>query len=308
VTDIPNYETFAKIEPLDKGWSSDKKYYIETRDGKHRLLRVADISEYERKRAEFDMLGRVAELGVPASRPVDFGTCDGGKSVYQLLTWIDGEDAETILPTRSAAEQYAFGVKAGKLLRKMQSLQPFAPSMKWADIFGANLNRYISAYNACGYTFGSADNTICYIEENRHLLNNRPMCFSHDDYHCGNMIIAPSGELFIIDFQRFRPTEPYHALCGTVFDGDRCPPFATGLVDGYFPDTPPQEFWRVYALYMAAISVNSLPYALSLKDHENTTLQAELDFAYRQCANIARWFDNFNRVVPTWYLQPQADN
>ena len=47
--DIPQYDTFTKIEPLNKGWSSDKKYVVETDDGKWMLLRVADIVEYERK-------------------------------------------------------------------------------------------------------------------------------------------------------------------------------------------------------------------------------------------------------------------
>jgi aminoglycoside phosphotransferase (APT) family kinase protein len=41
------------------------------------------------------MLKRVAEPGVPTPHPVDFGEC-GGKSVYQLVTWVDGEDAESV--------------------------------------------------------------------------------------------------------------------------------------------------------------------------------------------------------------------
>jgi serine/threonine-protein kinase len=43
-TDIPAYPTFARIEPLDKGYSGDKKYRIETRGGEHLLLRVSDVS------------------------------------------------------------------------------------------------------------------------------------------------------------------------------------------------------------------------------------------------------------------------
>ncbi|WP_246240266.1 hypothetical protein [Anaerocolumna sedimenticola] len=42
--DIPIYDTFAKIEPITKGMSGDQKYYIETIDGKHLLLRIADSS------------------------------------------------------------------------------------------------------------------------------------------------------------------------------------------------------------------------------------------------------------------------
>ncbi|MDR1560464.1 MAG: phosphotransferase [Clostridiales bacterium] len=61
------------------------------------------------------------ELGVPAPRHVDFGVCNGGKSVYQLLTWVDGEDAETVLPLLTETEQYVLGVRAGEILRKIHS-------------------------------------------------------------------------------------------------------------------------------------------------------------------------------------------
>ena len=50
--DIPSYNTFLNIRPVEKGWSSDKKYYIEISDNKSLLLRIADIAEYESKKAE----------------------------------------------------------------------------------------------------------------------------------------------------------------------------------------------------------------------------------------------------------------
>jgi len=58
--DIKNYNTFTKIDPVNKGWSSDKKYYIETAEGRRLLLRVADISECDRKR---DTGTRKREMG-----------------------------------------------------------------------------------------------------------------------------------------------------------------------------------------------------------------------------------------------------
>ena len=96
--DIKGYSTFKNIKLVNKGWSSDKKYYIETLDGKRLLLRVSDISEYDRKKAEFVMMKHVAALGVPISQPLDLGICNSGKNVYSLLTWCDGEDAEVVLP------------------------------------------------------------------------------------------------------------------------------------------------------------------------------------------------------------------
>ena len=45
--DIPGYDTFTKIEPITKGWSDDKKYYIENADSRRIILWVSDISELE---------------------------------------------------------------------------------------------------------------------------------------------------------------------------------------------------------------------------------------------------------------------
>lgn len=80
--DIPIYHTFAKIEPITKGMSGDKKYYIETIEGKHLLLRIADSSEYSQKKTEYEAMKEMYARNVPMPYPIDFGICDNGKSVY----------------------------------------------------------------------------------------------------------------------------------------------------------------------------------------------------------------------------------
>jgi serine/threonine-protein kinase len=70
---IPNHEDFAKIEPINKGWSSDKNYYIETIKGEKLLLRISDIAVYDKKKAEFEAVKLVAEQSISMSQPLDFG-------------------------------------------------------------------------------------------------------------------------------------------------------------------------------------------------------------------------------------------
>ena len=88
--DIPIYDTFAKIEPIKKGMSGDKKYYIQTVEGKQLLLRIADSSEHLQKKTEYEAMKDMYARKVPMPAPVDFGNCDKGKSVYTLLSWIEG--------------------------------------------------------------------------------------------------------------------------------------------------------------------------------------------------------------------------
>ena len=294
--DIPSYDTFAKIELINKGWSSDKKYYIETKSSDKLLLRIADVLEYEHKKNEFEMMQKVDALGIPMSRPIDFGICNDGKSVYQLLTWYGGKDAEETLPLLSETEQYALGLEAGKILKQMQNLQVVPANSDWMHGYGAKLDQYIQNYKNCGLTFEGDDTIIRHIEKNRNRMDNCPMCFTHDDYHVGNMILSPENELFIIDFQRFRMVEPYHAMSGLVFSAKTSPHFAAGQIRGYFTGEAPIEFWELLSLYMAAIAVNALAWSIPYG-------QEEIDFANRQIADILTWFDNMQNPIPTWYIK-----
>ena len=52
-------------QPIHKGWSKDRKYRVKDEAGETYLLRISDISQYEAKRFEFDMMQKVAVLGVP---------------------------------------------------------------------------------------------------------------------------------------------------------------------------------------------------------------------------------------------------
>ena len=91
---IPNFNSFVKVEPIHKGWSGDKKYYVEAENGERFLLRVSDISKYKEKESEFEIMKKMSATGMKMSLPISFGVCENEKSVYQLLTWCDGVEAK----------------------------------------------------------------------------------------------------------------------------------------------------------------------------------------------------------------------
>ena len=117
---------FLTKEPINKGWSNDKKYCITDKNGTQYLLRVSDLAEHDKKQSEFNMIKQVSALGVPMCQPIEFGVCDEG--VYSIQSWIDGADAEEIIPTLSDTEQYVYGLEAGRILRKIHSIP--APAMQ----------------------------------------------------------------------------------------------------------------------------------------------------------------------------------
>ncbi|MDE7046247.1 MAG: aminoglycoside phosphotransferase family protein, partial [Acetatifactor sp.] len=87
---------FISKEPVDKGWSCDKKYCVTTADGTKYLLRITPEAKSASRWDMFRMQQKVADLGIPMCRSVEIGRCDEG--VYILQTWIDGKDAEAVGP------------------------------------------------------------------------------------------------------------------------------------------------------------------------------------------------------------------
>ncbi|MDR1263577.1 MAG: phosphotransferase family protein [Oscillospiraceae bacterium] len=296
LTDGPAYPTFSIIEPLKKGWSNDKKFIVDTADDRRLLLRVADIAEYDRKQTEFDMLKRMEDLNVPASRSVDFGVCNGGKSVYQLLTWIDGEDAEDAMSTLTDMEQYVLGVQSGEILRKIHSIPAPDTQEEWALRFNRKTNRKIETYRKCGIRFDGDEQVVAYIEQNRWLLKNRPQCYQHGDYHVGNMIIGADKTLSIIDWNRPDYGDPWEEFNRIVWSAVASPHFATGQLRGYFGGEPPVEFFKLLAFYISSNTLSSIYWAIPFG-------QGEIDTMMKQSQDVLRWYENMRNPVPTWYLK-----
>ena len=95
---------FISAVPVNKGWSRDRKYRVRTADGRDCLLRLSDAAKYESKKREYEIIQKYAAAGLPVSQPIEFSLCEDG--VFMLLSWVEGEDLETVLPTLSEAEQY----------------------------------------------------------------------------------------------------------------------------------------------------------------------------------------------------------
>jgi len=296
MNDIKKFDAIAKKEPIDKGWSGDKKFRVETADGQRMLLRISDISKYDRRKSEYDIMKRIAALGVPMCEPIEFGTCDDG--VYSLQSWIDGKDLPDVLFDLSEAEQYELGVKSGEILRKIHTIPAPETQEEWAVVFNGYTDAIIQKYKECGVRFAGDDYVLAYIEQNRRLLENRPQCLKHGDYFMNNMMLE-HGELKVIDFESYSFGDPwiefFHVRLGAVN-----PYFLTGQLRGYFNGEPPMEFFKLYAFYNVSCLLPVICHAVS---HG----QDETDKVMKQSQDILEWFDNMSNPVPSWYLKELWD-
>lgn len=294
VGDIPMSLNWIKIEPLLKGWSHDKKFYIEDVLGEKFLLRLSDIGSYEEKKAEFNNMRLLSKFNINISVPVDFGICNNGNMVYILLGWLEGEDALEVLPTLDEAKQYQIGIKAGQILKKIHSIKPKQKLPSWESIYQRKIDIAIDAYRRCGYKIKNEKIIIDFIRENQKYLINRPITFQHGDYHLGNMLINSGESLGVIDFNRSSYGDPWEEYDRFVFSWSISTEFANGQLDGYFNNDVPDEFFRLMALYNARNLIASLPWSLSFGDNE-------MKVALENIEKVNKSYDGFRKHIPSWY-------
>ena len=283
---------FIKKEQINKGWSGDVKYCVTDANGKKYLLRISPIEQYERKKIEHEYMMRIAELGIPMCRPLEFGVCDEG--VYSIQSWIEGCDAESLADTLSNDEQYSYGYEAGQILKLIHSIPAPDGREEWESFFNRKMDRKIKVYNECPLKYECGQPFIDYINSHRHLLKGRPSVYQHGDYHIGNMMIGVDKQLYIIDFNRNDFGDPWEEFNRIVWCAQSMPYFATGMVNGYFDNNVHETFWELLALYISSNALSSLPWAIPFG-------QSEIDVMINQAKDILAWYDNMNQVVPTWY-------
>lgn len=282
---------FISKEPIDKGWSNDKKYCVAAEDGTKYLLRITPEEKSGNREMLFQIQQKVAALGIPMCKSLQFGKCEEG--VYTLQTWVEGKDAEAVIPTLAEPQQYVYGLEAGKIAKVIHSIPAPVGQPDWEERFNAKTNRKIRMYRECPVEFDGAENIIAYIEANRHLLKGRPQSFQHGDYHIGNMMIE-NEKLIIIDFDRFDYGDPWEEFNRIVWCAQKAPAFASGMVDGYFDGEVPLDFWKLLAFYISSNMLSSVPWAIPFGEEQ-------VHIMLEQAKDVLRWYDNMQNPVPTWY-------
>ena len=295
---LPDYEQLCRkyriisFTPLLKGWSRDKKYILEGRDGERYVLRLSDNDLYEKKKSQFELLKKIEPIGLNCSRPVEFGA-DADGTVYTLLSYLEGEDGETAVAALKDEAAYRLGVEAGKCLCKLHSIDIPPREQTWWDRYSEKMPRKIAALNACEYKLPMQNKILDYYETHCEIMKDRPLVLCHGDYHLGNMIVN-NGNVGIIDFDKNGIADPFDDLkpfCWNVMVSEY---FETGLINGYFNNSVPDDFWHVLKFYTAESLISHLPWAVKFGRQEIKTALEVSD-------NQMKWYGNFELDVPTWY-------
>jgi aminoglycoside phosphotransferase (APT) family kinase protein len=290
---IPQSDRLTKIERINKGWSNDEKYYLETISGDKWLLRLSDSSLFKQKNAEFEAIKKLSTLSFLMSNPIDFGMTEDGK-VYSLFSWTEGKDAERVLPQLSEEKHYHLGLEAGQILKVIHSFPAPDGVEDWQTRYNRKIDQKIKLYNETGIHVEGEKELIQFIHEHRHLLKDRPQALQHGDYHVGNLLITSEEKIAVIDFNRLDYGDPWEEFNRIIFCTRVSPSFASGMVDGYFNHQVPSEFWSLMTLYMVTNAISSIPWAIPYGD-------AEIQVMKENIKDLLNHYQYFKFIVPSWY-------
>ncbi|MDV0443114.1 phosphotransferase family protein [Methanorbis rubei] len=292
---------FTAIEEINRGWSSDKKYLAESIRKEKYLLRITtSAKKLPYKIQEFAALKTLEKFELPIPKPVDLKVNEDGETVLMLLGWVPGRELEEAIHELSPEDQYRLGVRAGEILAQLHTIPAPLDIPRWDEWFSKKIDKRLAEYAACGIRLPNDEKILEYIRSNRHLIQNRPQCFQHGDYHIGNMVLDEQKNLGIIDFDRMDYGDPWEEFNRITWCANASKYFASGRIAGYFEGSVPENFWKLFLLYISVNMIGSVPWAIPFGDNEVATMM-------KTAQDVLLWFDNMNNPIPNWYCSEIPD-
>ncbi|OZM58222.1 aminoglycoside phosphotransferase [Lottiidibacillus patelloidae] len=285
------------ISLIQKGYSSDKKYLVSFADGQRNLLRIGKIESYERKSAEIKVLQQAKRFDVQCPEPIEIGKFKELGLCYYIVSYIEGEEAREYLPLFTEDDQKKIGVSAGKDLARIHRIPAPNHMNSWYERAMSKHYRYTEAYKTCGIKLSNDEKILAYIEENKHLLKSRPNQLQHDDFGPSNLIIKDKKYSGVIDFNNFDWGDPYHDFVKiALFTTEISIPFSIGQLNGYFNGKIPEDFWKLYSVYVAMVLFSSIIWSQRFAPGQLEEMKTRLE-------RIIEEHHNFELQKPTWFTQ-----
>ena len=280
------------VTPINYGWSGDKKYILTDKCGTKYILRESQPEKKEKRESQYLYMREIEHLNINMAKVIECGTLNNG-NFYLLLTYLSGNDGESEILRFNDIEAYNIGIDAGKALKEIHSVKVNHHSPSWSERYAIKCKAKIEAYKCSEHKLEKGDLILKYYKNNLHLMNDRPLVYTHGDYHLGNMVID-NGKLGIIDFDKLSISDPYDDFKPYCWNALKSEYFATGLINGYFNKKIPSDFFEILKFYTAESLISHIPWAAKFG-------KKDLDNAYFVYDCTMKWYDNFNLTIPTWY-------
>ena len=102
------------------------------------------------------------------------------------------------------------------------------------------------------------------------------------------------GKIGVIDFEKNKISDPYDDLKPFMWNVFVSEYFQTGLINGYFDNNIPEDFFPILAVYAVENMVSFLPWAATIGGDN-------LETGYKIISSTMEWYDNMTLTIPKWY-------
>ena len=184
-------------------------------------------------------------------------------------------------------------MQTGAILKQIHSVEIPENEKSWYEKVLNKKDKKIDALLSLGEKIPMQDEIIDFYEKNTYLMENRPQVYCHSDFHVNNMLLD-GDKINIIDFDKCKVADPYDEFKPYAWNVIANEYFETGIIDGYFENNIPDDFFTILKYYMAESMISHMPWAMKLGEREiriNNQINA-LQLA---------WWDNLKADIPSWY-------
>lgn len=212
-----------------------------------------------------------------------------------IYDWVDGENLRSFLHNKTEISCYEYGIKSSELLKNLHNV-----TISNA-ISRLNVDNYIDKIlvilhsDECMLNYKNL--WLELVVENTDVLKRKTKdSLIHLDFKPKNIMLSNSN-LLLIDFDSFSIGNPWFDFYdkGLAIYKER-QAFNKGVIDGYFNNNIPNEFWRFLKIISICTMIqmsswslnrNNKDYIFSVEEHLLKTYSDALN-------NIPKWYEVYN--------------
>ena len=284
---MDSINSYKIIKKLSLGASSVQKYIVE-KNNKFFMLRIYDIRFMDSRYKAFNNIKTLYNNGISVPKIYDFGELSDNKHGYVVIDWIDGVSLDNLLTNDFLITKYS-KIVADELLKmhKINTNENINIYDKFIESFNKKLNK-LKDYGI-DYTSSVLER---FVLDNSNYLKELDTSIIHGDFHPGNIIVN-DDRIWFIDLDMCKKDFAWIDLSTNACNLDY-PKFYTTLINEYFNNKVPDDFWLIYNLYG---SLYCLDYILYCSRMNNKTIED----GTKVLKKFLNYSDEFRLLKPKWF-------